>query len=243
LFVFYKAFDLANDPLRADRSALGYLPSAAFQYCEPVRQASSAGYYVFPPVDIRLRFDGKEIYIVENDVWVPLATEVLGADFEAKWNSVAPADMRGSWPAWMSPIPVVGGVQVWSGFFIKTLPGWSTLVRPPPNVFNRSSFSCFEGVVSTDEFSPCPLFINLVLHNSATEIFIAKDIPLFFVQPVSNEYKNSNFFNSSIVDFTDLKDDSSAWNGIRHTLRTSDPRSRESMIGRYGAKQRRSYYK
>src|SRR5882672_5799107 len=51
LVTFYRMVAEGNHPMRADRSALGVLPTAAFQYCEAISIASAFGWYVFPPID------------------------------------------------------------------------------------------------------------------------------------------------------------------------------------------------
>ena len=47
---FYRAIPQSVEPMRADRSALGVIPTAAFQYCEALTSASAFGWYVFPPM-------------------------------------------------------------------------------------------------------------------------------------------------------------------------------------------------
>jgi hypothetical protein len=58
---FYGAVPGIRAPIRADASGLGTLPSRGFQYCEALRTASSFGWYVFPPIDFTLQWDGSQI--------------------------------------------------------------------------------------------------------------------------------------------------------------------------------------
>jgi hypothetical protein len=46
---FYRLIEQARAPRRADRSALGTLPTRAYRYCEAITSAASFGWYVFPP--------------------------------------------------------------------------------------------------------------------------------------------------------------------------------------------------
>ena len=61
LITFYRAIPECRAPIRADTSVLGTLPSRGFQYCEALRSASSFGWYVFPPIDFTLQWDGSQV--------------------------------------------------------------------------------------------------------------------------------------------------------------------------------------
>ena len=41
---FYRAIPESFEPMRADRAALGVIPTAAFQYCEALTSASAFGW-------------------------------------------------------------------------------------------------------------------------------------------------------------------------------------------------------
>ena len=58
---FYRAIPQCRAPIRADTSVLGTLPARGFQHCEALRSASSFGWYVFPPIDFTLQWDGSQI--------------------------------------------------------------------------------------------------------------------------------------------------------------------------------------
>ena len=58
---FYTAIPGCRTPMRADPSVLGTLPARGFQYCEALRAASSFGWYVFPPIDFTLQWDGSQV--------------------------------------------------------------------------------------------------------------------------------------------------------------------------------------
>src|SRR5262245_40743967 len=95
--IFRKVFSAAPSPLRGDKAALGTLPTAAYQYCEPVRIASSFGWYIFPPIDIRLMWNGVDLYYVEDGKWCELASVHLTDEFVDYWDTNAPADLKGHW--------------------------------------------------------------------------------------------------------------------------------------------------
>src|SRR5437016_6504113 len=55
IVTFYRAIPESFEPMRADRSALGVIPTAAFQYCEALTSASAFGWYLFSPMTFYLR--------------------------------------------------------------------------------------------------------------------------------------------------------------------------------------------
>src|SRR5262249_25609347 len=58
---FYRAIPGSFEPMRADRSALGVIPTAAFQYCEALTSASAFGWYAFAPMTFYLQWDGTDV--------------------------------------------------------------------------------------------------------------------------------------------------------------------------------------
>ena len=132
---FYRAIPQSFEPMRADRSALGVIPTAAFQYCEALTSASAFGWYVFPPMTFHLQWDGTDVIWSHDDAdaWFPLTSEHF-PNFPEHFDRSAPEDIRGYAPPFLTRSFFPGVVQVWSGLFVKTAPGWSLLVRPPVNL-------------------------------------------------------------------------------------------------------------
>jgi hypothetical protein len=242
---FYRIYSAAIPPMRADASALGTLPAAAYQYCQAVRTASGFGWYIFPPVDIRLKWDGVDTFHEIDGEWRLLASEHLGDGFLNEWNAHAPADLNGRAPSYLSSLFVPGVVQIWSGMFVSSAPDWSVLIRPPVNVANSCAFACYEGLIEADQFGPCPLFVNIRLIATGQEIVIPKLKPLFQVQPIKREcYADTTLrydefdaiaqqpgkpFGMSMAD----------WEGFRGTIRSADPADNDHETGSYGANVRR----
>src|SRR5215469_12583871 len=71
---FYRLILEARPPQRADRSAAGTLPTRAYRYCAAVANAAAYGWWIFPPTDLRLYWDGHDIYWHPGsaDEWLPL---------------------------------------------------------------------------------------------------------------------------------------------------------------------------
>lgn len=181
---FYKMYPPAHNPIGADKAALGQMPLSAFRYCEPMRTASGYGWYVFPPTDIRLRYDGVEVFFEREGKWERLQVAYL-SNFVEFWNANCPAEFKGLVPPYLRALDAPRGVvQVWSGFLVGTEAGWSCNIRGLANLFTTNTFRSYEGIVETDIFSPCPLFTNIQLLSTDVEIRLSKDEPLFQLQPI-----------------------------------------------------------
>ena len=61
---FYRLIPDAPEPRRADRSADGMLPTEAYRYCEAMASASAFGWYIYPPLNFSLIWDGTEDELV-----------------------------------------------------------------------------------------------------------------------------------------------------------------------------------
>src|SRR5690348_16741553 len=118
---FYGAVPGIRAPIRADASGLGTLPSRGFQYCEALRTASSFGWYVFPPIDFTLQWDGSQIIWTYNGAkaWYPL-TSAQFPGFQALFDRVAPKRLRGFSPPFLTAIPEPGIIQLWTGLFVES---------------------------------------------------------------------------------------------------------------------------
>ena len=182
---FHRVYPAAIPPMRADKSALGIMPTMAFRHCEPMRTASSFGWYVFPPEDIFLKWNGADVFYKQDSEWLPLGSQQAQLPgFAEYWDENAPEELQGCPPPFLTHLPVRGYVQIWSGLLCATRPDWSVLVRPPVNIRGSNQYSCFEGLVESDRFRPFPLFINIQLLATDVTIEIPKGAPLFQVQPL-----------------------------------------------------------
>jgi len=82
LVKFFRMIDQARLPLRADRSAAGSLPTRAFRYCDAIATATGFGWFLFPPMDFELYFDGNEVFATWEGVggWVHSDIHALWVD-------------------------------------------------------------------------------------------------------------------------------------------------------------------
>lgn len=244
---FHQIYPAATPPMRADKSALGTIPTVTYQYCEAVRTASAFGWYVFPPTEIRLIFDGSEVLYADGNDWRVLTSIHLEDEFLDYWDSHAPADQEGRAPPYLSHLLVPGIVQIWSGFLISSAEDWSILVRSPANLHQSRKFVCYDGIIETDRFKPCPLFINIRLLSTDVEIVIPTNKPLFQVQPLRREcYADAVLDSDRLKSFVPNPDDDdddgmteADWDGYRKTTRSVDPADTTHKAGSYGVNVRR----
>ena len=181
---FYTAVPGCRTPIRADPSVLGTLPARGFQYCEALRAASSFGWYVFPPIDFTLQWDGSQVLWTYGGAkaWYPLNSAQFPG-YQRVFDQVAPSRLRGFSPPFLSVGLEPGIIQVWSGLMIESAENWSVLVRPPANLPRNLAYDVYEGIVETDRWFG-PLFTNIRLIKTDVPIHFSTEIPLIQVQPL-----------------------------------------------------------
>ena len=186
---FFRLIQPARPPKRAERGAAGYLPGRGMRYCDSLTSATGYGYWVFPPMDIRLIWDGEQIFwsYGEDETWLPLSGTDSGAvqfpNYAAVFDATAPAALRGYSPPFLTALPELGGVQMWTGLVAKTRSGWSLSVRPPVNLPAIPGVVAWEGIIETDLWFG-PLFTNFRITKTDTPVFIRAGAPIIQVQPV-----------------------------------------------------------
>lgn len=236
---FYKVYPDAVSPMKAEKSGLGTLPTAAFQYCEPVRTASSHGWLIFPPKDIFLKFDGKEVFTLVDGAWEELSHLYFENAFWQHWDNVVPDAVRGMRVPYLSTTFYPGLIQIWSGLLVETESGFSSHVRPIANHFRSNSYVTYDGIVRTDIHKPWPLFGNIRLTATDHVIKIDKHVPLFQIQKVMNDCLKDTeaicqdvMSNSSTANSAIFSED--MWRSFSGTVRDANA-SQPRKIGDYAA--------
>ncbi|MBN9370764.1 hypothetical protein JNX00_19585 [Hydrogenophaga sp. YM1] len=222
---FHRIYPAAISPMRADKSALGLMPTMAYRHCEAMRVASSFGWYAFPAEEVHLRWNGADVFVREGGgQWQPLVRSELPG-FADHWNEHAPEDLLDLAPPFLTRLPMPGLVQVWTGLLCSTAPGWSVLVRPPSNMRGSFLYSAFEGIIETDRYRPCPLFMNIQLLATDVDIMLPKTVPLLQVQPLLRETYDERAHSSQEVDGLGAQEDGAPalspqeWQAYRRTIR------------------------
>ena len=185
---FHKLIGQARTPQRADRSAAGTLPTRAYRYCDAVTSASGYGWWVFPPMDLQLIWDGHDIFwhFAGAEDWMPLSTAAQFPDFSQSFDESAPEALWGCAPPFLTALPEPGMVQLWTGLMARTAEDWSLLIRSPANMPSPGGYSLFEGIIETDYWFG-PLFTNLRLTQTHKPVHLRTDFPLLQVQPLPRE--------------------------------------------------------
>ncbi|MDA9207852.1 hypothetical protein N9O61_03105 [Octadecabacter sp.] len=225
---FYSIHPDIKQPMKADTAALGRLPISAFQYCEALRTASALGWYVFSPADFSLYFDGKEVFIADEGEWRALRSEPLPPELEKGWSDRFEADY-GPCPSMLSDFTDTGVVQIFTGLFVTTDPGTWSHIRPLANIHVKSSYWCYEGIVETDSFSPMPLFVNIQLTRTNSEIYFPREFPLFQLSCVPSSLRTLN----QKAEFSSVFDEGFPKDGLTQTLRRQP--GQQIQAGEYGA--------
>ena len=218
LATFYRMVPSASQPVPSDPAAGGTLPLRAYRYCEPIRIASGLGWYVFPPMDFSLLWDGTQIHWTYDAApdWMPLDA-VQFPKFAAEFDAKCPEDIQGYSPPFLASVLNPGVLQIWSGLIARTAPDWCLLLREPANIPRTQHFEGFEGVVETDRWFG-PLFTNIRITKTDTPVHIKRDHPLFTIQPLHRSHidpKLNQRVNKigSIADLTD-----GDWDDYRATI-------------------------
>jgi Family of unknown function (DUF6065) len=191
---------------------------------------------------MHLIFDGVDVYYRIDGKWTLLAGIHIN-DFMEYWDSHAPSDLKGAAPPFVIHTFVPGVIQIWSGLLVSTAYGWSVLIGAPSNLPQSRAFASYEGIVETDSFKPCPLFINIRLLTTDKEIFISKMQPLFQVRPLKRDcYSEATLrpveyegLSPRVADTGSMSEQD--WIGLRSTMRTVD--SPTHVPGSQGADRRR----
>jgi hypothetical protein len=182
---FYRLIDKARLPQRADRSAAGTLPTRAYRYCDAVTTATAFGWWVFPPTDLQILWDGYDIswQCTGWQHWLPLMPAAQFPDFSIRFDEVVPSRLAGCSPPFLTALPEPGTVQIWTGLMARTAMDWSLLIRAPANLPSPGGFSLYEGVIETDRWFG-PLFTNFRLTRTHVPVRLAADFPFAQIQPI-----------------------------------------------------------
>ena len=151
---FYQLWPEAPLPQRADPSIVGSISLRAFQYCEPFTAASGFGWYLYPPIDFDIIWDGRATMwrrTAPLREWQPLRIVVgneIGTALAAHFDRTG-KQFPGCFP-FLSHAPESGVIQIWSGLVVRTPPGQVSLVRPLANYPRDSAYDVLEGIIETD---------------------------------------------------------------------------------------------
>lgn len=186
-------------PERASIDVRGSLPSRAVQLCPPVTAASSFGWYVFPPADFALRWDGQHTewsLLGDNeptgwrslaggyDALLPGAAEYIGGLPERFRHDIDIFERRGGAPPFLDADPrAQNTIEVTTGTVARTPPGWWLLARAVPNWPQDRGVQILDGLVESDWYrSTIPTIVRLTEPHRVVRFY--REFPLMVLQPV-----------------------------------------------------------
>lgn len=236
---FYRLIEQARPPQRANRSAAGTLPPRAYRYCEAVTTAAGFGWWVFPPLEFMLLWDGHDIFwqYGGSGEWLPLMSAAQFPGFATEFNAAAPAVLRDSSPPFLTALPEQGTVQLWTGLIARTAPGWHLLVRAPVNLPLSGGFNLYEGIVATNYWFG-PLFSVLRLNRTHMPVKLQADYPFLQIQPIQAvDHMDATLRRMELVSGMDalLPED---WESYRKTIVVPN-QSEDRPFGRYAVSERK----
>lgn len=208
---FVQMLPVGRAPKRADRSGGGYIPARALRFCDALCTSTGYGYWLFPPIDMSVLWDGEQVFwSIGDDDWMPLSGSPTGAaqfpDFAEYFDAKCPPELKGYSPPFITALPELGGVQIWSGLLARTSPGWSLSVRQPVNIPVPVGLSCWEGVVETDHWFG-PLFSNFRITKTDFPVRLRSEQPFLQVQPVPQiAYRDSLLNDVTVTSFGEMSE-------------------------------------
>ena len=189
MLVLHRLVTVGNKPIKADTSAFGTLPTEAYRYCEPVRNASSFGIYVFLPYDLSMIMENGNVYWsldhFQNRYLLHDAVQYPG--FSSVFDNAAPESCRSYSPPFLTRTNTDNIVQIWSGHIAETDDGIASLVRSPTNIHFNPAYEIIEGMIDTDWWFG-PLFTNIRIWREDTPILISKNKPFIQIVPLERSF-------------------------------------------------------
>jgi hypothetical protein len=182
---FFRVVKIGRDPEPAPRDAGGNLPSRAVRYCDAVTVASAYGWWLYPPVDCFVRWDGIDIWwSTDGSEWGTISDTVAWPIEDEDFYAGAPTEVAAvPPPPFLTALPEPGHLQVSLGVAAKAPEGWGLHVRMPANAPMSGGFEFFEGIIDPAVWFG-PLFINLRIMSTGKPMRLYGDRPLAQVQAV-----------------------------------------------------------
>jgi len=195
---FFSYYENAPLPRPASTDAMGTLPVRAVQYCLPLKAASGNGFYLYPPFDFAVRWDGvrSDFAWLDGDgnirEWLPLDSgNAVYHPSAADVLAAVPPDRAGvlgevldpEGPSFISADPrAPQTLEILTGIVVRTQPGWVSAVRSVANWASPRPFTVLDGVVETDWYrNDVPTTIRL---NQPGEARFHRHLPLAQLQVV-----------------------------------------------------------
>lgn len=198
---FFSLYPDIRSPVLASSDLGGSLSARAARVCSPMTTASGFGWQIYPPADFAVRWDGytTEWTILQDneptewwslagghDGKLPVAEKILAEIPENRRDGLDVFDKYGGLPFIEADPRNAHMLEVITGIFARTAPGWWLLVREVPNWPRSGDHQILEGIIETDWYrSYLPTMVRLTQQNRIVRFY--RHIPIMAVQPVPRE--------------------------------------------------------
>lgn len=165
------------------------------KFCHPYRLANSAGWWIFPAVDLDVRWLG------DNKFDHRLHESWSNADHELVRGLLRPLDCTDAtiWcPQQTGRSKFTWGLvepqvcQIWTGLIFETPPGYVLHIRSPINFDRNPNFSVMEGVIESD-WLQYDIWINLKFDGNEWAELRKEGLPLAQIIPMRRESYEANW--------------------------------------------------
>ncbi len=195
---FFSHYEGAPLPQPASNDAMGTLPVRAAQHCLPLKAASGNGFYLYPPFDFAVRWDGLRsefTWLAENgrpEGWQTMENNAVfhhpsaaaaRASVPAHRAAVLDEVMDPEGPSFINADPrSPNTMEITTGVVVRTQPGWVTVVRSVANWASPRPYIVLDGVIETDWYrTDIPTTIRLP---QPGEVRFSRSLPMAQLQVV-----------------------------------------------------------
>jgi hypothetical protein len=179
---FIKVYDPAPDIEPASADAKDHAPLRGRKFCAPLNAASALGWYLYPPLNFHLNWDGRSFYCMLEgfEDWIRI-DQLLFPDYAETFEQKAAQYGVTGVPPFLDVFPELGVIQIWTGYIVRTDPGESLWIRAPINIPGGLQYDVFDGIIETDWWCG-GLITNIRFHKT--------DIPVSFLrhQPLAQVF-------------------------------------------------------
>lgn len=175
---FIKVYEPAPDIEPASSDAKDHVPLRGRKFCGPLNVASSVGWYMFPPMEFHLNWDGRNIFAMLEGMedWM-LIDQITFPNFSEEFEAIAGRHGIEGVPPFLDVFPELGVIQIWSGYLAVTDPKNSLWVRAPINMPGSLEFDVFDGVVDADWWRGA-LIVNIRFHKTDAPVSFKRHRPM-----------------------------------------------------------------
>ncbi len=195
---FFFLYPDVRPPQLASPDLGGSISARAARVCSPMTEANGFGWYIYPPADFAVRWDGRSAewsLLEENEpTWwrslnggraslLPEGRNLLKNVSDDRRDSLDIFEKYGGIP-FIEADPRNGSMlEIITGLLARTSPGWSLLVRDVPNWPRFGQYEVIEGIVETDWYrSYIPTMIRLIDQHRVVRFH--RNLPIMAVQPI-----------------------------------------------------------